>query len=103
VSHAPCPTHGAPLTHCVPSLPPYPRCHRLAGAAPAAGREDLLRFALDPGLLLRFNPLLSDASQERLAAACLLWGKVGALRKRHAQRGCVISSNTPAMLQRFHM
>ena len=58
------------------ALPHGCRCQRLAGAAPEGAREDLLRFLLDPALLLRFNPLLSSRASQRLAAACVLWGKV---------------------------
>ncbi|KIZ06296.1 hypothetical protein MNEG_1660 [Monoraphidium neglectum] len=58
------------------------RCTRLAGAAPHASAADLMRFALDPPLLSRFNPFLSDASRERLLAACRLWLQLCVLEDR---------------------
>jgi hypothetical protein len=76
--------------------PPWPpcrraRCMRLAGGAPRASTADLMRFPLDPPLLARFNPFLSEGARERLLAACRLWLQVGfrtraALPERYVRR-----------------
>ncbi len=53
------------------------RLRRLGGALSAPSRLDLVRSAVEPGLLRRLNPFLSDQACGTLHVAVLAWLQVG--------------------------
>ncbi len=77
------------------------RLRRLGGALPAPSALDLVRSAVEPGLVARLNPFLSDEARGRLHEGVLVWLQVreGVRVIRLGQRGLALPGVGPRAVE----